>query len=154
MVDRTDVERGGRRMAVEETLTVREEPDVPVGAAALAKGLTLLDMVADASRPVRFAELLKRSGLPKPTFARILRTLIAFRLVRHDEKTGTYTLGQRFLELSHRVWDTFDLNSAALPELERLSAELGETVARSEEHTSELQSRENLVCRLLLEKTT
>src|SRR5690606_41979984 len=27
-----------------------------------------------------------------------------------------------------------------------------ETVRRSEEHTSELQSRENLVCRLLLEK--
>src|SRR5690606_41461726 len=27
----------------------------------------------------------------------------------------------------------------------------GETVVRSEEHTSELQSRENLVCRLLLE---
>src|SRR5690606_39320191 len=30
-------------------------------------------------------------------------------------------------------------------------ADLGATV-RSEEHTSELQSRENLVCRLLLEK--
>src|SRR5690606_41389275 len=28
----------------------------------------------------------------------------------------------------------------------------GREVARSEEHTSELQSRENLVCRLLLEK--
>src|SRR5690606_40292034 len=28
----------------------------------------------------------------------------------------------------------------------------GELVSRSEEHTSELQSRENLVCRLLLEK--
>src|SRR5690606_41869259 len=28
----------------------------------------------------------------------------------------------------------------------------GTTVYRSEEHTSELQSRENLVCRLLLEK--
>src|SRR5690606_40276207 len=28
----------------------------------------------------------------------------------------------------------------------------GKVVARSEEHTSELQSRENLVCRLLLEK--
>src|SRR5690606_39630914 len=28
----------------------------------------------------------------------------------------------------------------------------GERIARSEEHTSELQSRENLVCRLLLEK--
>src|SRR5436309_13272687 len=29
---------------------------------------------------------------------------------------------------------------------------LTRTLARSEEHTSELQSRENLVCRLLLEK--
>src|SRR5690606_41335120 len=31
-------------------------------------------------------------------------------------------------------------------------AEIGITSGRSEEHTSELQSRENLVCRLLLEK--
>src|SRR5207302_10826534 len=30
--------------------------------------------------------------------------------------------------------------------------EQGDLVRRSEEHTSELQSRENLVCRLLLEK--
>src|SRR5690606_22738524 len=32
------------------------------------------------------------------------------------------------------------------------SANVGEKKLRSEEHTSELQSRENLVCRLLLEK--
>src|SRR5690606_39760389 len=31
-------------------------------------------------------------------------------------------------------------------------ARAGPAVSRSEEHTSELQSRENLVCRLLLEK--
>src|SRR3954466_10362446 len=30
----------------------------------------------------------------------------------------------------------------------------GQTCARSEEHTSELQSHDNLVCRLLLEKNT
>src|SRR5690606_39675185 len=34
----------------------------------------------------------------------------------------------------------------------RVDAVLAAQVARSEEHTSELQSRENLVCRLLLEK--
>src|SRR5690606_28846858 len=33
-----------------------------------------------------------------------------------------------------------------------VTAETSNTVSRSEEHTSELQSRENLVCRLLLEK--
>src|SRR5690606_41644523 len=32
------------------------------------------------------------------------------------------------------------------------AAEISRIVQRSEEHTSELQSRENLVCRLLLEK--
>src|SRR5690606_39721737 len=34
----------------------------------------------------------------------------------------------------------------------RAYKELGKLQSRSEEHTSELQSRENLVCRLLLEK--
>src|SRR5690606_37630585 len=37
-------------------------------------------------------------------------------------------------------------------EVDRLQQERREAAARSEEHTSELQSRENLVCRLLLEK--
>lgn len=105
------------------------KPETPGGTAALAKGLTLLDMVADAQEPLRFAELLRASGLPKPTFARILRTLIAYGLVRQDAARGTYVLGQRFLEMSHRVWESFDLVSAATPELERLAAELGETVA-------------------------
>lgn len=86
-------------------------------------------MVAEADKPMRFAEMLALSDLPKPTFARILRTLIAFGLVRQDQAKGTYSLGARFLELSHRVWDTFDLPSFAIPELERLSEELGETVA-------------------------
>src|SRR5690606_42004834 len=35
---------------------------------------------------------------------------------------------------------------------DRTSIGTGEHLKRSEEHTSELQSRENLVCRLLLEK--
>src|SRR5438270_6457091 len=34
----------------------------------------------------------------------------------------------------------------------RVAAEKGEVGGRSEEHTSELQSQSNLVCRLLLEK--
>src|SRR5690606_39788658 len=41
--------------------------------------------------------------------------------------------------------------AAKLPRTDRSRDILGDRV-RSEEHTSELQSRENLVCRLLLEK--
>jgi len=110
-------------------VTQTKKKTVPAGAAALAKGLTILDLIADAEEPLRFAELQHNANLPKPTFARILRTLVAFELVTQDELAGTYSLGRRFLEMSHRVWDQFDLQAAAAPELERLSRELGETVA-------------------------
>src|SRR5690606_39520519 len=45
------------------------------------------------------------------------------------------------------------LSSAALRAMqEAFAGFVGDRYGRSEEHTSELQSRENLVCRLLLEK--
>src|SRR2546427_2302241 len=38
------------------------------------------------------------------------------------------------------------------PEMARIARSSSRSVVRSEEHTSELQSQSNLVCRLLLEK--
>src|SRR5690606_41071932 len=49
----------------------------------------------------------------------------------------------------------YDPDSGANPRIDTFHVDLddcGPMVLRSEEHTSELQSRENLVCRLLLEK--
>src|SRR2546428_6150086 len=51
--------------------------------------------------------------------------------------------GARHLEVRARGYETFDTT---------VVIEAG--VTRSEEHTSELQSRSDLVCRLLLEKKT
>src|SRR5690606_42164905 len=54
---------------------------------------------------------------------------------------------------SRAVEHALDAVVEAAREVEELFAdEPGEGEQRSEEHTSELQSRENLVCRLLLEK--
>src|SRR5690606_39654246 len=64
-----------------------------------------------------------------------------------------FSLGSRlgFLENVHQFGiDAFGLVSDLC--LLRLVQPQKLTTARSEEHTSELQSRENLVCRLLLEK--
>src|SRR5258706_591382 len=59
------------------------------------------------------------------------------------------------LELGHQRGNVRHLDTGAalggLGHLERLQAR-GDIDARSEEHTSELQSLTNLVCRLLLEK--
>src|SRR5690606_41880594 len=49
------------------------------------------------------------------------------------------------------IW-LFRANTANIPLQSAFVRECRNNDARSEEHTSELQSRENLVCRLLLEK--
>src|SRR2546428_2080523 len=54
--------------------------------------------------------------------------------------TGTYTVMQQVAA-----------DTLGLP-FDKVSVRIGERQARSEEHTSELQSRSDLVCRLLLEK--
>src|SRR5688572_31763388 len=53
---------------------------------------------------------------------------------------------------SHRDDDQQSGDRKALPEADRLAERNRAGDARSEEHTSELQSQSNLVCRLLLEK--
>ncbi|WP_291957936.1 SMP-30/gluconolactonase/LRE family protein [Chelatococcus sp.] len=106
-----------------------EERDVPTGAAALAKGLYLLDVIGEYPTPPRFKDLQAATKLPKGTLARMLNTLVLFRLVRHEDSDNTYRLGHRLFELAHRVWESFDLRGAAGPVLERLADETRETVA-------------------------
>src|SRR5690606_41970350 len=75
-----------------------------------------------------------------------------FQTVIFRRRSGDSEIGDSVpVQIAH--WDHSRPEIALL----RLDAADGETVVsgqagRSEEHTSELQSRENLVCRLLLEK--
>src|SRR5690606_31977477 len=80
---------------------------------------------------------------------------------RHDRGGNDYQLNYRGKGTNlHSLWDSGMLRTRKLDEdawIERLRALPAPDVEsigrpRSEEHTSELQSRENLVCRLLLEK--
>lgn len=106
----------------------KKSRSVPIGAAALAKGLDVLNLIASSPYPMRFSAIQKNSAIPKPTLARILRTLLAYRLIKQNEENSYYSLGGRFLELGHRAWEIFDLRSAAAKELDRLSDLTGETV--------------------------
>src|SRR3712207_7353288 len=74
--------------------------------------------------------------------------------------TDKYRLGLEFARLAGQLTHFNDLRAIARPILYELADSSRETVnlavldgdERSEEHTSELQSRQYLVCRLLLEK--
>lgn len=105
-----------------------DEPtrEVP-GAQALRRGLSLLDIVAKEPG-LRFTEIAERAGLTRGTVHRMLSTLVEAGLLRVDDREQVYHLGFRLFEMAHRVWDQFDLRSAAEPELERLRDLTGETV--------------------------
>src|SRR5690606_40173553 len=71
--------------------------------------------------------------------------------IRSIDDFITYNLNiRRFAQDILETTESTDLLDAFWKALTSISI-LDPTVGRSEEHTSELQSRENLVCRLLLE---
>src|SRR3712207_9566366 len=89
----------------------------------------------------------------------MLYHIFFFLMIRRPPRSTLfpYTTLFRSLELEHllvhRVLQAMDARDA-VPDLEHLPDLLGTdpVLVRSEEHTSELQSRQYLVCRLLLEK--
>jgi sugar lactone lactonase YvrE/DNA-binding IclR family transcriptional regulator len=99
------------------------------GTAALAKGLRVLILLETLEKPPRFTELVAASGLPRGTLARILATLVAFDLVRHEASDSTYRLGGRLLQMASRVLEASDIRALAQPELDRLAEDWRETVA-------------------------
>jgi sugar lactone lactonase YvrE/DNA-binding IclR family transcriptional regulator len=129
-MDERTRERADRdERGAETRVLTPDERDVPTGAAALAKGLYLLDVIGEAATPPRFKDLQAATGLPKGTLARMLNTLVLFRLIRQEDSDNTYRLGHRLFELAHRVWESFDLRGAAAPVLDRLAEETRETTA-------------------------
>src|SRR2546430_3084634 len=83
---------------------------------------------------------------PYTTLFRSLADNRLAELAQWDEDLLTIELK----ELSVLEFDfDFEVTGFETKDLDRLE---GATAARSEEHTSELQSQSNLVCRLLLEK--
>src|SRR5690606_40444811 len=86
------------------------------------------------------AHVVDGSPLPDEKIAQLLRT--------RSFQAGLATLRQvEFALFDFRLHAEYDPARGA-----RIAELLAEVRERSEEHTSELQSRENLVCRLLLEK--
>jgi len=94
----------------------------------VGKAISVLDQLSCIGRPVRFRDLLEKSPYPKGTLYRILQTLRIEQLVSFDELTQTYSLGVRLVRLAHSAWDQASVAPVAAPLLDKLSAELGETI--------------------------
>ncbi len=98
------------------------------GDGTVGKALAVLDLVAQAGRPVRFTDILAISPYPKATLYRLLQTLTHQGMLAYDADSQNYALGVRLVRLAHAAWSQSSLAPLARPWLDRLSAELGETL--------------------------
>ncbi|CAH1687853.1 IclR family transcriptional regulator [Hyphomicrobiales bacterium] len=112
---------------VEPASETEQDGDVP-GAQALLRGLDVLLAIGTAPQPPRFRDLEKSIGIPRASLHRLLAALASRRLIRHDERTRTYHVGMRVLELSRRSLDQSGIIRAAKPELARVARLLQRTI--------------------------
>ncbi len=94
----------------------------------VGKALDVLERVAAAGRPVRFATLLAQGGYPKATLYRLLQTLARTGMLAYDPDRQSYAPGVRLVRLAHVAWSQSSLAPVARATIDRLSATLGETV--------------------------
>ncbi|WP_376878171.1 IclR family transcriptional regulator [Albirhodobacter sp. R86504] len=94
----------------------------------VGRTLAVLDLVASFARPVRFAEVLQATDLPKATLYRFLRVLTNQQMLAFDEERQTYAPGLRLVRLAHSAWAQSTLAPVAAPFLDTLSRETGETI--------------------------
>jgi len=97
----------------------------------------LVDTLAGHSVPVNLKQLSLQTGLHPSTAHRILSVMVDNRLVDRVEP-GTYRLGIRLLELGNLVKSRISVRQEALPYMQRLHQDLGETVNLSVRHDDEV----------------
>jgi DNA-binding IclR family transcriptional regulator len=113
-------------MASETTRRAGRDAGPAAGVAVLAKAMTLIDWIAEEGEvtPARLAEL---TGEPRSTIYRLLATLQELDLVEPGRRRGTYMLGLKLFRLGSTVVSRFDVRQAALPVMERIHEDIGET---------------------------
>ncbi|APE46852.1 MULTISPECIES: IclR family transcriptional regulator [Delftia] len=104
-------------------------------AGSLKRGVAFLKLLATGgARGCPLSELAEKSGVPHPSAHRILKQLIAERLVVHDAQTHRYRLGPLAFELGlagSMLHDIRDLCEPAMAALSRETEDTAYLVVRS-----------------------
>lgn len=97
------------------------------GVLVLHKAGALLDCLAERGE-LSASELAEAIGEPRSSIYRLLNSLVQLEMVEQGSKRGAYCLGLKLLRLGSAVTARFDERTAALPVVERIHDETGETV--------------------------
>jgi IclR family acetate operon transcriptional repressor len=98
----------------------------------VGKAMTLLEIFSAERTEVGLSELARIAGYDKATARRLLVSLMQHGLVEQDRESRFYRLGAGLVRLARIRESQFPLLQIAIPVLQRLAAETGETVHLSE----------------------
>ena len=95
---------------------------------SLRRAIAILRVFTESEPHLSVSEIARRLDLHKSTVSRILAALADEGLVWHNPSTGHYALGLGLVELAGVALGQIDVRAAAMPHIERLASEVGETV--------------------------
>jgi len=95
---------------------------------SLIRGLEILESFTPGEPHLSLQELSIKTGLPKTTVHRFLKTLLSMNYVRLDSRSKTYSLAPRVMALGFSMLSGMDLRQTAIPYMEALSKETAQNV--------------------------
>lgn len=94
----------------------------------LEKAVKIFDIFSYGDDSFTLAEIRKRTGLPKTTIFRILKTFENAGFFKYNTNRESYSLGLRILELGGLVYSSLSIRKAAAPYMDALSNSLKATI--------------------------
>ncbi|GAM98246.1 transcriptional regulator of IclR family [alpha proteobacterium U9-1i] len=102
-------------------VSVVREPDL---ATTLVKGLSVLEVFSPAEPLLGNSEIALRTGLTRPTAARLTRTLASLGYLRYDSDRAKYRLGAGVLSLANPLLAEIRVHQIARPLMQELAVSL------------------------------
>lgn len=109
-----------------ETQTVSREPDL---ATTLIKGLAVLEVFTPATPLLGNSEIALRTGLTRPTTARLTRTLATLGYLTYDPDRAKYRLGAGVLSLANPFLAEVRVHQVARPLMQEFAASVKANVS-------------------------
>lgn len=95
---------------------------------SLQRAIAAMREFSELEPALTVTEMSRRLGLHKSTVSRILATLHDEGMVWHDAGTGRYSLGMAVVEMAGVALGQINVRAAAMPHIERLVADVNETI--------------------------
>ena len=94
----------------------------------LSKAIQVIELLSGNPKGMALVDMSKTLGFPKSTIHHMLQPLLLNDYISQDDETKKYSLGLRFLEISSRILESFDIRERAKKYLIQLQEECHEVV--------------------------